>query len=77
MSTLAMYNAAFCCCLFFCIVLIVMPLQLSHHYTHTSVSNIFTSHFIGASPQTEKYVEQVEKSFLEMKRDVGMSPHEK
>ena len=33
--------------------------------------------FIGALPQTEKYVEQVENHFSEMKGDVGMSPHEK
>ena len=42
------------------------------------VSNIATSHlFIGALSQTEKYVEQVEKHFSEMKGDVGMSPHKK
>ena len=32
------------------------------------------SAFIGALPQTEKYLEQVEES---MKGDVRMSPHEK
>ena len=58
------------CLLFFCIVLIIMPLlQLSHHYIHI-VSNIFTSHFFGALPQTEKYGEQVENHFSEMKGNV-------
>ena len=33
--------------------------------------------FIGALPQIKKDVEQVEKSFSEMKGDVGMSLHEK
>ena len=58
-------------------MLFVMPLlQLSHHYTYQLA---ISSHliFVGALPQTEKYVEQVEKLFLWNKGEVGMSPHEK
>ena len=43
-----------------------MPLQLSHNCTHTVYQLAISSHLIiiGALPQTEEYVEQVEKSFL-------------
>ena len=52
------YTCYFCCWLFFCIMLFVMPLlQLSHHQLAISSHLIF----VGALPQTEKYVEQVEK----------------
>ena len=39
---------------------------------------VFTFHFYwGSAPNQIKYVEQVEKSFFEMKGDVGMSHHKK
>ena len=59
--TFAMYNAS----LLLLVALLIIPLlQLSLNYTHTSVSKSAHIIFIGALPQMEKYVEQVEKSFL-------------